>query len=60
MRKYLITLDLGRDIAHPISVTAEDSLQALEKVVKYCKEEGYYPLGIRVHYIYEGNITELN
>lgn len=60
MRKYLITLDMGRDMAQPISVNAEDSLQALEKVVTHCKKEGYFPLGIRVHYVYEGNITELN
>lgn len=50
MKTFLMILDLGRDISKSIIVKAENAADAFVKTAHYCKEEGYFPINIRLTY----------
>ena len=59
MKTYLVTLELGNDIADHIIVHAENTVEVMEKITAFCKEDGWYPIGIKIQYTFDGKFTEL-
>lgn len=43
---YLVILSMGRDVKIPVTVSATTTIDALEKVVCFCKKEGYFALSL--------------
>lgn len=50
-------LDFGRDFSKGITVKADNAADAFVKVANYCKEEGFFPINIKLVYQNEDIIT---
>lgn len=57
MRTFIMILDLGRDFSKSIIVKAKDAADAFVKTANYCKEEGSFPINIKLIYQDEKIIT---
>ncbi len=57
MRTFLMILDFGRDFSKGITVKADNAADAFVKVANYCKEEGFFPINIKLVYQNEDIIT---
>ncbi len=53
MKKYVAILTLDNGTRIPATLEAKDRAEALLKIAKYCKKEGYFPIGIEVINIFE-------
>lgn len=51
MKVFLVTLELGQDFVKVLMVKAENAVGVLEKVTQFCKDEGYFPLTVRINYL---------
>jgi hypothetical protein len=48
MYDYLVILDMGKDYKIPIKTEAPTKINAMQKVSKWCCEEGYFANGMEV------------
>ena len=57
MKVFLVTLELGQDFVKVLMVKADHTVHVLEKVTQFCKDEGYFPLTIRINYMSHQDYT---